>query len=230
MLPATFASYAVQISGSTPNIYNPQDEMYAAANMLCSDSGGGPNINQALWQYGFRDTGNYTGPACTRDGSAAVNSPSWVIVCANSDEAQAKSSSAGIIPAGALGVFVSSAMAQIGKPYVWGGQSTAAGFDCSGLVDWAASQAGGLGLTNLGTDGSHGATSEDLYAQTKSKTVTGPLQPGDLIFYYNLDGDNAVDHVGIYVGNGNMVDASSPGTPISVQPYDYPGFLAATRL
>jgi cell wall-associated NlpC family hydrolase len=60
------------------------------------------------------------------------------------------------------------------------------------------------------------------------------LQPGDLIFYYNLDGDNAVDHVIMYVGSGpwgssTIIQAAHSGTNIAYSPLWTFGLIGAAR-
>ena len=80
---------------------------------------------------------------------------------------------------------------EIGVPYVWGGETPGVGFDCSGLVQWAWDQAG-ISIPR---------TTETQWPDMLHVTLT-ELQPGDLLFYYNLDGDHEVDHVVMYVGSG----------------------------
>jgi len=84
------------------------------------------------------------------------------------------------------------ALAQRGKPYVWAAAGPGS-FDCSGLVVYAYAQAGMPGLPHYtGTQ------------QTMGVSVPrGQEQPGDLVFF-----GNPAHHVGIYVGNGLMVDAA----------------------
>ena len=76
-------------------------------------------------------------------------------------------------------------------PYVWGGETPGVGFDCSGLVQWAWGKAG-ITIPR---------TTETQWPALLHVTLTD-LQPGDLLFYYNLDGDDEVDHVVMYVGSG----------------------------
>ncbi len=90
------------------------------------------------------------------------------------------------------------AQRQLGRPYAWGGVGPSA-FDCSGLVRWAWRAAG--------VDLPHSA--EAQYAVTTHISLA-ELRPGDLVFYAGLS------HVGIYIGNGLMVDAPRPGTRVSV--------------
>ena len=86
---------------------------------------------------------------------------------------------------------VAFAMSQRGVPYSWGGETPGVGFDCSGLVQWAWARAG----INIPR------TTQAQWPVMFHVTYTN-LQPGDLLYYYNLDGDHQVDHVVMYVGSG----------------------------
>lgn len=88
------------------------------------------------------------------------------------------------------------ARTQLGKKYVWGGQSPDKGFDCSGLVIWALNQSG----KNIGDTDAAG-----LYNNSKKITID-ELQPGDLIF--TEFGKNGADHVGMYTENNTVISAS----------------------
>ena len=88
---------------------------------------------------------------------------------------------------------------QIGVPYVWGGTSHA-GFDCSGLVWWAAQQ---LGIRNFPR------TSEEQWGAVQ-RIRADQLQPGDLIFM-NFPGEASPGHVVIYQGGDEIIQAPSTG-------------------
>jgi len=116
----------------------------------------------------------------------------------------------------------SAAKSQIGVPYVWGGESPA-GFDCSGLTEWAWAQAG-ISIPR---------TAGEQYAALRHVSLTA-LQPGDLLFYFNLDGDNQVDHVVMYGGSGpygsqTTIAADQTGTTIQLQPAFTYGLIGAAR-
>jgi peptidoglycan DL-endopeptidase CwlO len=118
---------------------------------------------------------------------------------------------------------VSWAEKQEGVPYVWGGETPGVGFDCSGLVQWAWAQAGYT----------IPRTTEEQWA-TLPKVPLNQLRPGDLLYYYNLDGDNAVDHVVMYVGSGpwgsnTIIAAAYTGTNISLAPIFTGGLRGAAR-
>ena len=116
---------------------------------------------------------------------------------------------------------IRTALAQIGLPYVWGGDGPTngdAGFDCSGLTSFSYGTAGVLLPRTAHTQYNAGPHVPD----------GAPLQPGDLVFY----GTTArVHHVGMYLGAGRMVNAPTFGKPVQVAFYRYRGddYLGATR-
>ena len=117
-------------------------------------------------------------------------------------------------PTAAAQVAVDTALAQQGKPYVWGGTGPG-GYDCSGLT-WSAYKAAGVTIPRTSK-----AQSTAGVAVAKAN-----LQPGDLVFYYS-----PVSHVGMYVGNGLMVHSSTYGKPVAVVPVDsMPGYNTARRV
>ncbi|HEX7658492.1 MAG TPA: NlpC/P60 family protein [Pseudonocardiaceae bacterium] len=106
-----------------------------------------------------------------------------------------------IAPAGLAGKAMNYALGERGVPYVWGGASPS-GFDCSGLVMWA------YGRVGVSLPHSSAAQSTMGTKETRSSLV-----PGDLVFF-----GSPVHHVGIYVGNGEMVDAPNAGEDVRVEP------------
>ena len=98
---------------------------------------------------------------------------------------------------------IQAALSRIGSPYVWGGSGPGQ-FDCSGLVMWSFQQAG-ISLPH----------SSQALAQGGQPVSMDQIQPGDLVTYYS-----DASHVGIYIGDGMMVHASTFGTPVRVAPVD----------
>lgn len=99
---------------------------------------------------------------------------------------------------GVAGAAVAFALAQSGKPYIWGSTGPA-GYDCSGLIYAAYASAGvSLPRTSFGM------------ATAGVAVSTSDLQPGDIIISYGGG------HAALYIGNGQVVEASAPGIPIGV--------------
>ncbi|MEU6770965.1 C40 family peptidase [Streptomyces sp. NPDC046759] len=114
---------------------------------------------------------------------------------------------------GRAAAAVSYAYAKLGSPYVWGATGPNA-FDCSGLVQ-AAYRFAGISLPRT------------TYAQINAgrRVALSELQPGDLVFFYA-----GISHVGIYIGNGQMIHAPNPSAPVRVAPIDEMPFAGATRV
>lgn len=104
---------------------------------------------------------------------------------------------------------VAYAKARVGTPYLWGGTG-AGGYDCSGLAMMAwASQ--GVSLPR---------TSSQQYWGTQRVSLNN-LRPGDLVFFGTGGSANAIYHVAIYAGNGQIVEATVPGDYVRVNPMRY---------
>jgi cell wall-associated NlpC family hydrolase len=103
---------------------------------------------------------------------------------------------------------VSAAAQYLGVPYEWGGASPKTGFDCSGLVSYVFAQ--------LGVSLPHYAAAQ--YHSPDSVWVSpNRLQPGDLVFFTGADGTRqAPGHVGIYVGDGYLIDAPHTGSFVRI--------------
>ncbi|MFV0134123.1 NlpC/P60 family protein [Streptomyces sp. HMX87] len=108
---------------------------------------------------------------------------------------------------------VSYAYSKLGSPYVWGATGPDA-FDCSGLTQ-AAYRSAGVSLPRT------------TYAQIDAgrRVARSGLRPGDLVFFYS-----GISHVGIYVGNGQMIHAPNPSAPVRLAPIDQMPFAGATRV
>jgi LysM repeat protein len=110
----------------------------------------------------------------------------------------------------AAAVAVQVARQQVGKPYQYGGAGPSS-FDCSGLVRYAWAAAG-VSLPHY---------SVAQYQDTRRITA-GQVRPGDLVFYDNGAGAQP-GHVTIYIGNGQIITADSPGTVVRIEAVDWDG-------
>ncbi|MBM7833134.1 SH3 domain-containing C40 family peptidase [Clostridium sardiniense] len=94
---------------------------------------------------------------------------------------------------------LSAMKSQIGKPYLYGGSSPSTGFDCSGLMQWGFKQAG----INIG---------RTTYDQVKAGSAVNinSAKPGDLLVY------SSKEHIGMYIGNGQWIEAPSTGKTVRI--------------
>jgi cell wall-associated NlpC family hydrolase len=102
---------------------------------------------------------------------------------------------------------VHSSLSQLGVPYVWGGETPGIAFDCSGLVQWAYRSAG-ITIPR---------TTQTQWAELPHLSPTTPLEPGDLVYY---GPDSGPTHVGMYLGDGRMIDAPYTGVDVRIDPVD----------
>jgi hypothetical protein len=119
----------------------------------------------------------------------------------------AVSSATGTAAGSGGSAVVQAASKYLGVPYAWGGTDASTGFDCSGLVQQVYSD---LGI-DLPRTSSQQATSGRAVASLDE------AQPGDLVFYDYSSSRPGIDHVGIYIGNGQMIAAPQEGEVVQVQ-------------
>ncbi|MEY9946356.1 C40 family peptidase [Kitasatospora sp. GAS1066B] len=96
------------------------------------------------------------------------------------------------------------ALAQLGKPYVWGGNGPS-GYDCSGLVQQAYRRAG-IDLPRV---------ADDQYAAT-TPISADQLRRGDLLFWSDSGRASGIHHVAIYLGDDQYVEAPRPGRGVRI--------------
>jgi cell wall-associated NlpC family hydrolase len=147
--------------------------------------------------------------------AAVVQANTSAVESATTTTVPAETSSAPSLPApsSAAATAVAAAESRVGDPYVWG----AAGpdeFDCSGLVMWAYEQAG-IDLPHYS-----GAQFSDT-----TQIPMSDLEPGDLVFPANPG-----EHVAMYVGNGEIVQAPYTGADVQIVPLDPGFFVLASRV
>ena len=119
--------------------------------------------------------------------------------------------------------LVSAAKRYLGIRYRYGGSSPSRGFDCSGFVYYL--------LSRHGINAPHSAA--ELFRMGKP-VPRSELKPGDLVFFRNTARRRGITHVGIYIGNGEFIHASSGRGYVTItslsDPYYAARFVGARRL
>ncbi|MCC6175632.1 MAG: bifunctional lytic transglycosylase/C40 family peptidase [Chloroflexi bacterium] len=168
--------------GNGGDPYDYRDAIPAIARYLCAHGAPG-DLRRAVWAYNHLDS--YVDMVLTIATRYGLGLP---------DIEQPEASSA-------LARVVLLARTQIGRPYVWGGASPVTSFDCSGLVQWAYGQLGAR-LPR---------TAQQQFDAT-ARVSRSDLKPGDLVFFeHTYPSSERITHVGIYVGNGRMINAPTIG-------------------
>ena len=213
-LPGTFRAHGADGNGdAVVDPHNADDAALTAAIYLCGsgrDLTDRAQLKKALYAYNHSDA--YVDDVL-----------GWI----DQYDAAAADSGAGDVT-GDVQTVLTAALAQKGVPYSWGGGNaagpssgkccspggqdgrTVVGFDCSGLTLYAFAQAG---VTLPRT----AASQSGVGTRIPASAGYSALQVGDLVFYgYIPDNDSTIHHVGIYLGNGNMINAARPGTRVRV--------------
>jgi cell wall-associated NlpC family hydrolase len=113
---------------------------------------------------------------------------------------------------------VAYAESQLGKPYQWGAAGPDS-YDCSGLVMWSYDQVGVYLQHWTGFQWNEGA-----------HIALSALRPGDLVFFAtNTSDPNTIHHVGMYIGNGEMVEAPYTGANVRISGAFRPDLIGAVR-
>jgi peptidoglycan DL-endopeptidase CwlO len=105
------------------------------------------------------------------------------------------------------------AISRLGDPYIWGAAGPTS-FDCSGLVMWAYAQVGIALPHYTGSQWNSGV-----------HVSRNDLEPGDLVFFFPN-----ISHVGMYIGNGMMINAPNFGEDVKVEPVFWNNFVGAVRI
>ena len=146
-------------------------------------------------------------------GAGVVLTPLPALAASGSVASVAAPTTAIVAPTHAAQVAVDTAMKQLGKPYVWAGAGPNS-FDCSGLTQYAY-KAAGISLP-------HSAAMQSKLGTAVSRTA---LKPGDLVFFYS-----GPSHVGIYIGNDEVVHAPTTGDVVKITKVSAMPFTSARRL
>jgi cell wall-associated NlpC family hydrolase len=215
-LASTWAEYGISPDGDNPpDRWDPADAVFSAANYLRA-SGAPGNIPAAVYAYNHSQAyisevlawaATYTQQGNSTDTGLAGT--------ATGTTAGGGSSAVGL--SGAAQEAVAWALAQIGTPYEWGAEDPGIAFDCSGLTQ-AAYATVGIQLPR---------TAQAQYDAGPPVPSGQPLEPGDLVFFGA--GPTNIEHVGVVIGNGEMVDAPHTGANVRIESYDWSTYIGATR-
>ncbi|MDQ1024689.1 cell wall-associated NlpC family hydrolase [Streptomyces umbrinus] len=199
-LPSTFKAYAHPVppgGKKPPTPWDPVDAVHASARLLCANGArNGRNLRRAIWHYNHSDA--YVDQVLKiADGYATAPAAT-----------------------GAATAAVAFAHAQLGTPYVWGGNGPAdGGFDCSGLTQ-AAYRTAGITIPRV---------AQTQYNHGPRLPRGAQLAPGDLLFFGTSPGN--ITHVALYTGHGQAIDAPRPGAVVRQGPANTntAAFQGATR-
>jgi cell wall-associated NlpC family hydrolase len=109
------------------------------------------------------------------------------------------------------GDWLQTAQGFLGKAYVWGGRDPNTGFDCSGFASYV-NQQRGLKLSG---------TTMTMFPQTDAITAQ-QAQPGDLVFYNMDSADPHLQHVAVYIGNGQIIQSGGTSRSVNIASVNQP--------
>ncbi|MPY37923.1 glycoside hydrolase [Streptomyces adustus] len=228
-LPSTWESVGKDANGDqVADPHNADDAALGAAVYLCAggrDLAKRSQLRAAVFQY------NHSSEYVT-----------GVLGWIDQYTAAAKSPDLSDVP-GRVRTVLEAALSQRGVPYSWGGGNAGGasygiccspsgksgtnikGFDCSGLTLYAYARAG---ISLPRTAAAQASTGRRIPAGLG----TSALKAGDLVFYATAPGHDAtIHHVGIYLGNGQMINAPRPGTMVRLDAVNtMPGYAGGARL
>lgn len=119
-------------------------------------------------------------------------------------------------------MLINAAKQNLGKPYVWSTEGPES-FDCSGFTRYLYKTIAGIQLPRESIDQSKSPLGKDVDLYN--------LQPGDLLFF-DTEGNKLVNHVGMYIGNGEFIHASQKFEEVIISPVEgfyLNGFISAKR-
>ena len=241
-MPATWHSNGIDANrdGKT-DVWDPADAIPSAAEYDCKLAtsvhavpGDATSLMLAAYNAGANAVKKYNGVPPYAETHAYVHK---ILALAQSYSAQP------VAADGAAVTAVNAALAEEGVPYSWGGGGTGGpshgiccspgghsgvnivGFDCSGLTQYAWGHAGVV-LPRTA------AQQAGVGKRIPASAGISALQPGDLVFFaYDPAKDSTIYHVGIYLGNGKMINAARPGTNVKTDPVAaMSGYAGGTRL
>lgn len=159
--------------------------------------------NQTVTSAPSQKSPSQTGSAPNGSSQTSSSGPSTTT---QSSPVAGPGSSAAVVSATRTAI-VAYAKQFLGNPYVYGGTSLTNGADCSGFTQEVFAH---FGITT-------GRSSRDQAAKGKEISLSA-IQPGDLLFYAS---GSYINHVAIYIGNGQIIHSSNPTTGITITKYNY---------
>jgi peptidoglycan DL-endopeptidase CwlO len=197
-------------NGPDASVYDPADAIAGAAKYLLEFQ---VQANPSAAIFAYNHLQSYVQSVLYYAGLYAGGHYSVVSADMPSGSSAAGCSTVGGMPAvsapnQAVATAIAFAEEQLGKPYQWGATGPDA-FDCSGLV-MMAYRAAGIDIAR---------TSQEQWA-TEPQVPAAQVEPGDLVFFAGADGTpTSPGHVGLVIGNGQMIEAYATGFPIRVASY-----------
>jgi cell wall-associated NlpC family hydrolase len=206
-LASTFAIYGVVGYDGKKNLYDPQSAIPSTANML-KKNGAPDRMQTAIFDYNH--SWDYVSSVLSWAQRYAAGN--FNVVQANGPVCSDKQL-ASRVPNADIGKVITFALAQEGKPYIWGATGPDA-FDCSGLVQ-AAYRAIGIDIPRTTFD-------QWPFGQQVPK---GQEQPGDLVFFNSGPGSTPTSpgHVGMVIGDGKMIVARCSACVPAIGVFSYTG-------
>ena len=147
--------------------------------------------------------------------TASSTSGDWASAAASSGLDGSSPTSGQTGATGSGSAVAADARRYLGVPYLWGGTDPSKGLDCSGLTQRVYADMG----ISLPRTASQQATAGQPVASLAD------AQPGDLVFFDYSSTRPGVDHVGVYIGNGQMIAAPQEGESVKIQPVGKPTLI-----
>jgi hypothetical protein len=153
-------------------------------------------------------------------GSPVSNQAQWASAAASAGLSGTSATGSSSAPtalgsSGSGSAVVAAATKYLGVPYQWGGTDPKTGLDCSGLTQRV--------YADLGIDLPR--TSSQQATAGRAVGSLADAQPGDLVFFDNSSTRAGVDHVGIYIGGGQMIAAPQEGESVKIQSVGTPTII-----